>query len=476
MKGLTKTKKCLSILLVLVMVMSLGACSKGTKDQVTTATVEPTVAASDDATSTKDTTTPEVTEPAEDTSSALEPNLTDPIELRFSWWGGDTRHAATIAALDAFTAKYPNIKVTPEYGAWSGWPENIATQIAGKTEADVLQINWNWIYQFSPKGDKFFDINQLSNIISTSNYPQELLDLMSVNGSLQGVPIGTTGRVFYWNEATFAKAGIAIPTSFAEIVAAGETFKTVLGDDYYPIALGEYDRILLLMYYLHQTYGKEWVVDKQVNYSVEEVKAGLDWINMLEDKHVTPSLATIAGDGAASLDKNTKWMEGKYAGIYEWDSSASKFQSALSEGQNFVIGQFPTDLGTNKSGFTKISMGLSVSANSKHPAEAALLIEYLTTDPEGVKILGLERGTVSNSAAEATLVSEGLLTGLTYDANKLVMGFKGYDIDPNFENAALKDATGYYYEVFQNLSYDQTDTATAAQYLIDCVNEVNAAN
>jgi oligogalacturonide transport system substrate-binding protein len=475
MKGLTK--KVVSVLLVMVMVLSFGACSKN-NDKDTPTTAEPTVAADDQSATKDETSTPEVTEQAEDASapSSLEPNLTDPITLRFSWWGGDTRHEATNKALDAFTAKYPNIKVEAEYGAWSGWQENIATQLAGGTEADLLQINWNWISQFSPNGDKFYDLNKLSSIISIQNYPKELLDLMSVNDSLQGVPIGTTGRVFYWNEETFKKAGLSIPTSFADIIAAGETFKTVLGDDYYPIALGEYDRILLLMYYLHQTYGKEWVVNKQVNYTVDEVKAGLDWINMLEDKHVTPTLSTIAGDGATSLDKNTKWMDGHYAGIYEWDSSAAKFQSALSEGQSFVIGQFPTDLGTNKSGFTKISMGFAVSANSKHPAEAALLLEFLTSDPEGVKIMGMERGTVSNKAAEATLVSEGLLSGLTYDANNLVMGFKGFDIDPNFEHSSLKDSTGYYYEVFQNLSYDQTDSATAAQYLIDCVNEVNAAN
>ncbi len=468
------TKKSLSILLVFVTVFSLGACGNN-KNQGTISS-EPSTAAGDGASTGEEATTPAGTAQNDNTSSALEPNLTAPIELRFSWWGGDTRHEATIKALKAFSAKYPNITVMPEYGAWTGWQENIATQLAGKTEADLLQINWNWISQFSPNGDKFYDINQLSNLISITNYPQDLLDLMTANGSLQGVPLGTTGRVFYWNEATFKKAGISVPASFEEIIAAGETFKTVLGEDYYPIALGEYDRIVLLMYYLHQTYGKEWVVDKKVNYTPEEVKAGLDWINMLEDKHVTPTLATIAGDGADSLDKNPRWMNGYYAGIYEWDSSASKFQSALSEGQSFIIGEFPADLGPNKSGFTKISMGFAISANSKHPAEAALLLEYLTSDPEGVTIMGMERGTVSNSAAEEILVEEGLLSGLTYDANKLVMDFKGYNLDPNFEHSALKDSTGYYYEVFQNLSYDQTDTATAAQYLIDCVNEVNAAD
>ena len=50
--------------------------------------------------------------------------------------------------------------------------------------------------------------------------------------------------------------------------------------------------------------------------------------------HVIPSIATIAGDGAASFDKNPKWMEGKYAGIFEWDSAATKQQGALNEARN----------------------------------------------------------------------------------------------------------------------------------------------
>lgn len=448
MKGLTK--KVLSLVLVLALIFSLGGCSQGKK-------------VSNEG------------EADKDVSEVLAPNLSDPITIRFSWWGGDSRQKATLDAIDAFMVKYPNITVEAEYGAWDGWQENVATQLAGGTEPDLLQINWNWIYQFSPKGDKFYNLNNFSEIVSLKNYSKDLLDLMSVNGSLQGIPVGTTGRVFYWNEATYKKAGIATPTSFQEIIDAGETFKTVLGDEYYPLALGEYDRILMLMYYLHQTYGKEWVTDGKVNYSVEEVTKGLEWINMLEDKHVIPSLATIAGDGADSLDKNTKWMDGFYGGIYEWDSSAAKFKGALSEGQSFVMGQFPKDLGKYNSGFTKISMGYAISAKSEHPAEAALLLEYLTSDPEGVEIIGLERGIVANTASTETLVSKGILSGITFDANKLVMDFKGYDIDPNFEHSSLKDSTGYYYEVFQNLSYDKSDAATAAKYLIECVENVNSS-
>lgn len=450
-------RKMISIILLLVMVLSLAACGSDSGDEVD---------------GTNENSNVDENNGEDENSADTEANSGESVELRFSWWGGDSRHEATLKAIEAFETKYPNITVKAEYGAWDGWQENVATQMAGQTEPDLMQINWDWIFQFSPNGDKFYDLNQLDSIVNTSNYPQDLLDLMTINGALQGVPIGTTGRTFYWNETAFKNADLEIPTSYEEIIAAGEVFKEKLGDDYYPLVLGEYDRMLMLVFYLEQTHGKPWVADGEVSFSVEEVTEGLDFISMLEEKHVIPTLETLAGDGATSLDKNTKWMDGHYGGIYEWDSAAAKFQNALSEGQNFVMGPFPTDLGDSKSGFTKISMGYGISANTEHPEEAAKLLEFLTSDPEGVKTIALERGIVANKEAEKILVDEGLLSGITYDANKAVMEFKGFDIDHNFENSALKDSTGVYYEVFQDLSYGQTDSASAAEYLINSVNDI----
>ena len=149
--------------------------------------------------------------------------------------------------------------------------------------------------------------------------------------------------------------------------------------------------MIFLVYYLESVYGKPWVENGEVQYTEEEIATGMDFINKLEDGHVIPTLATINGDMADSLDKNAKWIDGKYAGIFEWDSSASKFQKAVVESTNkpnqeFVIGDF-IKFGDYNGGFTKISMGLAVSANSAHPKEAAMLINYLLNDLEGIEIL-----------------------------------------------------------------------------------------
>ena len=94
-------------------------------------TAASSAAASSEAASTADSTTAESTAASEAApSEAHEINTTDPIELTISWWGGDSRHEAYQKALEAFHEKYPNITVSPTYGAWSGWEEKQSTALA----------------------------------------------------------------------------------------------------------------------------------------------------------------------------------------------------------------------------------------------------------------------------------------------------------------------------------------------------------
>ena len=180
------------------------------------------------------------------------------VTLKFSWWGGDSRHEATEKAIEAFMAKYPNIKVEAEYGAWNGWEEKQALAIQGGNAADVMQINWNWITSYSGNGKNFVNLNDYSDVIDLTQFDQDVLDQCKIDDKLMAVPISLTGRLFYWNKTTFDEVGCDIPTDEASLLAAGEAFKAK-GDDYYPLALGEYDRQIFLVYYLESKYGKPWV-------------------------------------------------------------------------------------------------------------------------------------------------------------------------------------------------------------------------
>lgn len=391
--------------------------------------------------------------------------------LSFSWWGGDSRHEATQKAVESFMAANPDITVNNEYSAWTGWEEKMGQRFASNSAPDVNQINWNWITAFSADGSKFVDLNTVADIIDLTQFEQAGLDACTASGKLQGLPISMTGRIFYWNQTAFESAGLQVPTSYADLLAAGPVFADTLGEDYYPLTLGTYDRMILMVFYLESVYGKDWVVDGQLNYTKEEIITGLDFIMEMEENHVIPSMQKLTGDGADSLDKNPNWMDGHYAGIFEWDSAASKFAAALSEGQELVVGDYFADFGEYQGGFAKVSMCFAISETAADKEAAAKLIEYLVNDAEGVKIMASERGIPLSKAANEICAENGLLDAMVAEANAKVLSWVSFNLDPIFEANALKaEETGVYAEAMNSLSYGVVDADGAADMLIEGIN------
>lgn len=165
MRRFTKT---LALVLALVMLLTAAGCSAPAAESTTAAIKETTALAQ---------------QPANGGTGSDQ----EPVSIRFSWWGGESRHEATKAAVDAFMKEYPWITVECEYGSFDGgWQDKVATQLAGGTAPDLLQINWNWLYQYSNDGSKFVDLNDYSDIISLGNFPQKDLEAMTVGGKMQG--------------------------------------------------------------------------------------------------------------------------------------------------------------------------------------------------------------------------------------------------------------------------------------------------
>ena len=404
-------------------------------------------------------------------------NTTDPIELTISWWGGDSRHEAYQKALEAFHEKYPNITVSPTYGAWSGWEEKQSTALAADQGSDVMQVNWNWLYQYSPTGDKFVDLREYSDIIDLSQWSDTAKNACIVADSLQAVPISMTGRIFYWNMNTFKQAGIEqVPASYDDLIAAGKAFQEKLGDDYYPLAIGQYDRMILMTFYLESKYGKAWVENNECQYSEEEIVDGLNFIDSLEDNHVIPTRPTMIAAGFDSIDKSQEWIDGKYAGIFEWDSAPSKYQSALADNSGFTVGEEIKFGDKANGGFSKVSMGMAITKSCQHPVEAAALIDFLWNG-EGAAIMGSECGIPASTAGLASAQAADAVKPLVLEANTKVLAFVDMPLDPYYESSKLKDTTdGVYTDVFDGFSYGDYDAEEAAEILLDGVSGVLSAN
>jgi oligogalacturonide transport system substrate-binding protein len=396
----------------------------------------------------------------------------DPVTLTMSWWGGDSRHEAVQAAIAAFQEKNPTITVNPTFAAWSGWEDTMSTKFAGGVAEDVCMVNWNWLFNYSGNGQTFINLTSVSDYLDLTQFSDAAKSACTVANSLQAVPTAMTGRIFYWNMTTFNKAGITeVPKTLDDLYAAGKAFQEKLGDDYYPLHLGAYDRMILMVFYLESMYGKDWADAETatLNYTADEIAEGVDFIKSLVDNHVCMSLPTYYGsNGDTAANQSAEWIDGHLAGIFEWDSSAAKYQDALDDENKagFTVGE-EIKFGDYNGGYSKVATAFSITQTAQNPAEAAMVIDYILNDAEGAAIIGSSFGIPASTSGLAAAQAAGTINDLTAEANGKVLAFVSNQLDPLFESTDLKGTPGVYQDMFDTVDYDNASGADVVDILLD---------
>jgi oligogalacturonide transport system substrate-binding protein len=392
-------------------------------------------------------------------------------DLRMSWWGSEDRHIATQEALKFCGDKFGHT-ITPEMTGWTGHQEKIATQLAGRTEADIMQINWPWLPIFSKSGNGFADLNQFKDVIDLGQWSEADRKSGSVDGKLNGLPVSITGRVFMFNKATYDKAGLAIPTTWDDLFAAAPVMKQRLGPDYYPFEGNGPDARLIVILRTTQKTGKDLIdpATRQVAWTVEELAESLDFYQSMVEQGVVKSWQDEAAGGNAPLHENPEWASGKIAGTYQWSSTYSKIVGPMQEGQQLVpVEMLKVDGATTEGIYRKPSMLFAISKYSKEPKAAAEIVNCLLNDPEAIRKLGATRGLPSSKVALEVLTSAGTIEPAQIEANKIVMQSTGVEVSPLNENPRVAEA---FDSIFEAFAYGQLNAETAAAGIIDRINGI----
>lgn len=388
-------------------------------------------------------------------------------EIRFSWWGGNQRHQATLAAIAAFEKAHPDIKVKAEPAGWDGYLSKLTTQLAGNTEPDVMQTNWNWLVLFSKDGNGFYNLNNSAKWLDLSQFSPQALKMTSANGKLNAIPVAMTGRSMYYNPTLWQQAGLSYPQTWDEMLAAGPVFKQKLGDDHYPFLLANHDTTIMtfLNSYMIQKYNKT-MIDGQTGEFTFTPQEWLDFFGMykkLVDGHVIPSMKFFAAYGKANAWEIPAWLEGKIGGVHTW-STDNTFSGSLKAPATLEVGPYPTLPGAKDSGmFYKPAMMLSIGKNTRYPQESAELINFVLNAPQGVSAMGLQRGVPLSQVAAKQLMDDGTLNAsqLAVQGLKQVESLYGNIApSPYMENPQLLAA---FLEHLQKYDYGQMSLEQVAQ-------------
>jgi oligogalacturonide transport system substrate-binding protein len=390
----------------------------------------------------------------------------DPDEectISISWWGGDERNEATEEAIALFEEKYPNIHVTTDSGAWSGWKDKIFEELDTGTATDVIQVNYDWLVTQSYDGSGFFDLESLSDYIELSNFTEDILQFGRRNGVLNAIPVSMTTRSLFYNKSIYDQAGVDIPTTWDDLFEVAPKLNAIGS---YPLNCDNGSSCTawyVCVAYEQQKTGKQFITaDGEIGFTVDEIADALQFYKDMQDSGVIRGVQQInSQDTEDNIYDCKTWKTGVIGGICEWGSSVAKYQDALDDPDSLVIGDLLTMDNAQSDGWMyKPSLLFAINKDTEYPVQSALLLNFLYNDPECAEILGTSRGIPVSSTALSTLESKGLLTGLANESNEQILSSNLVLISPYMEN---NEMTAYYNEAIESVSLGLLTPEEASQ-------------
>jgi len=76
----------------------------------------------------------------------------DGVGLTFTWWGNEVRNANTSEMIAAYVEANPGITIEEQPGEWASYWDRLATQTAGNTAPDVIQMDMAYISEYGQRG------------------------------------------------------------------------------------------------------------------------------------------------------------------------------------------------------------------------------------------------------------------------------------------------------------------------------------
>lgn len=376
-------------------------------------------------------------------------------ELTFLCYGDLTEQLDIEKAVGEFEIKYPGITVDMRFVEKNDSYDQSRL-------CDVNRIDWEQIYLMQDSKARFYNLYEAFQYLSLGEFGQNNLNHCTVDEHLLAVPEFFGISSFMFQESLFKDAGIEVPNSYQELLSAGFIFQSKLGEAYYPLALDDEDRILFLITYLQSAYGKPWLVNGVLQYTEQEIEKGLDLLIQMEEQHVIPRLELVSGEGSIEA----LWNDGFYAGVFDWDTEWYSYQESVKNRSGVVLEIPFQEFKTHNGQMTKVMESFAISKDTKHPNEAALLIDFFVNQKEGVeKLSGLKEVPLSKYARniykEENWMSEEYLSKkeelLTY-----VPSFVDLEIEK-----LCYDMPKEYWQVMNGFGYGDYTQKEAAQLLID---------
>ena len=377
------------------------------------------------------------------------------VTLRFSWWGGDSRHEATLECIEAFEKENPNIKIEAEYGGFDGYQDKISASLSGQTEADIMQMDQPWMATFMAQNPDFFvNIRDYEDCISLDGFSEDFLeDFCVYSDKLISLPTGTNALNLLANKAVMDKAGI----TFSDVITWDDFYEqgkkvNETDPESYFINMDNGISFYATRIYLMQMTSRQLInEDYTLGVTVDELEEAFAYTKKLyDDKVIIPYEESMIFKGAPQ--DNPKWNNDQLGCWLNWSSTSDQQQW----GDNAVSLPYPRIEGAENSGvLIRPAQVLVVSSNCEHPREAMKFLDFMFNQEAGILALKDCRSIPPTEKGRQILEENGLISSQASQAVELAMADPGM---PELMVPNTTEVTDTFDAVIEKMIYGQYES------------------
>lgn len=348
---------------------------------------------------------PTGTNGASDPKAATLPS--GPVTLRMSWWGGESRHKATLAVFDEYKKKFPNVTIEAEYSGSTGpYLTKLLTQLAGSTAPDIIQLDYKWLKDMVEQKGNFINYKDYLDRFDTSNIDMKLAEQYTTyNDFMLGLPVGLNAYAMVYNPAVFEQHNltpIEQPT-WDDLLELGAKLHSADSSKYLIIPMINHNYLMFKMMMMQKT-GKNIINDQDYSIQItrEDALEFFNWMDKAFETGTLPPVQETSVYGSSYIDQIPGWHDGRYAMATAGASNtgttvkSTKFPIAVNR---FPVMKDPVNPGI----FTPVSMMFGINAKSKNIDQAIDFVNWYLNDENAIMIMKDERGVPVNKKARQML-------------------------------------------------------------------------
>lgn len=342
---------------------------------------------------------------------ALAENSTEPITLRFSWWGSDNRNNATLAVIEQYKKIAPNVTIEAEYMGADGYPEKMKSQLTAGTAPDIIQSDAQWTDDLRRMGDFFANLEDFSDVLDTTGFDENFLNGFCRNGNvLNYLPTGINNLTFIFNTAVLDKSSIDVNQdwNWDLLLSEGKKVNATTPDEYF-LCLGQTALHEVLRSYLRQITGNQIVLDDYTpGFTRDQLIQVLAYEKQLFDERILQPADVSFSFNLKTVMMDPDWVNGKFGGTIDLTSVLG---GIIEPFKNTVdVARIPLLSGaTEASQSIKPAQIIGINKASPYQEECAKFLNYFFNDREAILTLKDVRSIQPTKAGRDICIEAGVV-------------------------------------------------------------------